>query len=116
MLILQSMNSLYLRSIWTDSVFSHSVVCLAVAVAEDSVSAAGTEPWAVLWRIFAKRQSDWEQQYWYAFSGEGLYILELATENSVSLNNKTYYENLGDFSKISFTSVSYKALSISEAK
>lgn len=54
------------------------VVLLAVTVAEDQVFAAGTEPWAVLWRILAKRQSDWKQHYRCTFSGEGLRVFPLS--------------------------------------
>lgn len=53
------------------------VVLFAVAVAEDQVFAAGAEPWAVLWRILAKRQSDWKQHDRRAFSGTGLLIFPL---------------------------------------
>lgn len=43
---------------------------LLVTATEDPIFAVGTEPRAVLWRVSAKRQSDWEQCYWPAFSGE----------------------------------------------
>ena len=47
-----------------------AVVVFPVTAAEDSVPAAGTEPWAVLRRVFAKRQSDWKQHGWCVFSGK----------------------------------------------
>lgn len=52
------------------------VALLPVTVAENSVPAAGTEPRAVLWRIFAKCQSAWKQ-HGYVFSGEGLFLFSL---------------------------------------
>lgn len=62
------------RYIW--SFLSHLVVFLPpVTVAENSVFAAGAEPWTVLWRIFAERQSDWKRNRRFDFSGEGFLFL-----------------------------------------
>lgn len=51
------------------------MLVLPVTVAEDPVSAAGAEPRAVLWRIFAERQSDWKRHRRFDFSGEGFLFL-----------------------------------------
>lgn len=47
---------------------------LLATVSENSVLAAGTEPRAVLWRIFAQCQSDCKQRYGYVFPGEGVFV------------------------------------------
>lgn len=45
-------------------------ICFLVAAAENPVSAAGAEPWSVLWRFPTKCQSDWEQCHGPALPGK----------------------------------------------
>jgi len=53
------------------------VFCLAVTVTEDPVFTAWSEPRTVLWRLFAKCQSDWKRHHWPFLSGKEQVILTI---------------------------------------